>query len=71
MYQLSFQISLFDSCLKPDGKIFLAAKIYYFGVGGGIRLFEDALSKTKKWQFSTVKSFDSGVAREIIRISRI
>jgi len=68
---ISFQISLFDSCLKPEGRIFLAAKIHYFGVGGGIRLFEDALNKTKKWKFSTVRTYEVGVAREIIQISRI
>jgi hypothetical protein len=66
-----FQISLFNICLKPEGKIYLAAKIHYFGVGGGIRLFEQALQRTKSWKFSTVKTFEEGVAREILEISRI
>jgi len=56
--------------LKPDGKIYLSAKIHYFGVGGGLRVFEQALEKTKAWKFSTVRTFDEGVAREILEISR-
>ena len=65
------QISLFNTCLKPDGKIYLAAKIHYFGVGGGVRLFEQALDQTKAWKYSTVKTYEEGVAREILEICRI
>ena len=68
---LPSQIALFDTCLKPDGKIYLAAKIHYFGVGGGVRLFEQALDQTKAWKYATVKTYEEGVAREILEISRI
>ncbi|CAB4069980.1 unnamed protein product [Lepeophtheirus salmonis] len=55
--------------LKDDGYIFLASKIHYFGVGGGLRQFERTLDS--QWSYETVKKFDeSGLQREIIKISR-
>jgi hypothetical protein len=62
---------LFDRCLSPNGKIYLAAKIHYFGVGGGLRIFEQELDKTMAWKYSTVRTFEDGVAREILEISRL
>ncbi|XP_040575989.1 histidine protein methyltransferase 1 homolog [Lepeophtheirus salmonis] len=62
-------ISIFNSLLKDDGYIFLASKIHYFGVGGGLRQFERTLDA--QWSYETVKKFDeSGLQREIIKISR-
>jgi len=40
---ISFQMDIFDSCLNENGIILLAAKIHYFGVGGGLRLFEKSI----------------------------
>ena len=36
---------LFKYCVKPGGVIFVSAKVYYFGVGGGVQLFEDFVMK--------------------------
>lgn len=61
-------INLFDNTLKSNGVIYLASKIHYFGVGGGLRQFESLLKD--KWNFETVKTFDVGVSREILKINR-
>jgi hypothetical protein len=34
--------ALISRCLKPDGLCLLATKRFYFGVGGGVRVFEAA-----------------------------
>ncbi|XP_058178960.1 histidine protein methyltransferase 1 homolog [Anopheles ziemanni] len=63
-------LQLFDRKLEADGIIYLAAKTYYFGVGGGVRLFEDALASDDRFQCETVWKCDIGVKREILKISR-
>jgi hypothetical protein len=42
-----YQIDVFESCLEDNGIILLAAKIHYFGVGGGMRLFEKEMQVDK------------------------
>ena len=61
-------ISVFKNLLKKDGTILLAAKIHYFGVGGGLRSFEKCLQS--KWTFRTVFENNDTVKREIIEIRR-
>lgn len=63
-------LSLFDCCLETEGKIVLAAKVHYFGVGGGLRQFEEFLQKDGRWKVETVLKVDAGVKREILEISR-
>ncbi|KFB39817.1 AGAP009532-PA-like protein [Anopheles sinensis] len=63
-------LQLFDRKLEPDGIVYLAAKTYYFGVGGGVRLFEDALATDGRFQCQTVWKCDIGVKREILKITR-
>ena len=63
-------IKCFDHFLAPNGTIFLAAKIHYFGVGGGLRSFEKALAKSEKWHFQSVYENCDSVHREIIKITR-
>ena len=62
-------LTLFQKCLKEGGSILVAAKVHYFGVGGGLRQFEEV---AEKWQFKSenVAKIDSGVMREIIRLTR-
>ena len=62
-------VDVFSHCLSDDGFVLLAAKVHYFGVGGGLRLFEKALEKAG-FQYKTLQKFDEGVKREIIEISR-
>lgn len=61
-------IRLFKNKLKPDGVVLLAAKTYYFGVGGGLRLFEKALQEDGTFSYRTAWECDSGVKREILEI---
>ena len=46
----------------------VAAKTVYFGVGGGLRQFEGMLTQ-KGLNFTTVKTFDEGVNREIVSVT--
>ena len=52
----------------------VAAKVNYFGVGGGLRQFEQALSgddsNNSRWWYCTIKIFDDNVKREIVEIKR-
>ena len=62
-------LSIFEQLLEPNGLILLAAKIHYFGVGGGLRSFEKYLPESK-WTFRTVFENSDSVKREIIEIKR-
>ena len=62
-------VSIFKKFLKRDGEVLVAAKTFYFGVGGGLRQFEELL-KQENLNSEIVKTFDNGgVKREIIRIN--
>ncbi|XP_052864512.1 histidine protein methyltransferase 1 homolog [Anopheles cruzii] len=63
-------LDLFDRKLSPGGIVYLAAKTYYFGVGGGIRLFEKEIDTDGRFRYETVWRCDSGVKREIMKIER-
>ena len=62
-------LSLFSKCLKEDGSVLVAAKIHYFGVGGGLRQFEGAAAKSS-WTTESVTKIESEVKREIIRLTK-
>ena len=67
-------LEIFDTYLATEGRVLLAAKVNYFGVGGGLRHFEKALNDNTpmhdKWSYCTVKVMDNNVKREIIEIKR-
>merc|ERR1712029_748347 len=63
-------MEVFDNCLTANGVVWLAAKVHYFEVGGGIRQFEASLEKAGKFEFRTVAKIDDGVKREILEIRR-
>ncbi|CAH1119175.1 unnamed protein product [Phaedon cochleariae] len=50
---------------------YLAAKSFYFGVGGGITLFQDFLDEQKVFKYTTCWKCEEGVSREIIKIEFI
>ncbi|XP_044729570.1 histidine protein methyltransferase 1 homolog [Chrysoperla carnea] len=60
--------SVFEKTLSENGIIFLAAKSYYFGVGGGTRQFEEFLKKKNIFISEVVWKFTGGVNREILKI---
>ena len=73
IYNVSNQkklLAVFEKCLKSDGRVLLAAKTCYFGVGGGLRQFEKVLEESGKWEYKTVRKIDQGVKREILELTR-
>ncbi|CAK1556386.1 unnamed protein product [Leptosia nina] len=63
-------IKLFEDRLNDDGIVYVAAKTYYFGVGGGMRQFEKAISGTGKFKTEIVWKTSSGIQREILTIKK-
>lgn len=61
-------VDVFKRKLKKDGQVLLAAKIYYFGVGGGLRTFEEYLANDKTFDSKSVWQSASDVHREILEI---
>ncbi|XP_055632331.1 histidine protein methyltransferase 1 homolog [Toxorhynchites rutilus septentrionalis] len=61
-------LKLFREKLRPDGVVLLTSKTCYFGVGGGIRLFEKAMDEDGYFRYRTAWECDSGVLREILEI---
>lgn len=51
------------------GVAYLAAKTYYFGVGGGLREFEALLAADKRLRSEVVWKSTENVQREILRIT--
>ncbi|CAB3236775.1 unnamed protein product [Arctia plantaginis] len=62
-------ISLFIQRLKKDGAVYVAAKTYYFGIGGGIREFELAIESNGKLKSCVCWKSTGGIQREIIKIT--
>ncbi|XP_059621837.1 histidine protein methyltransferase 1 homolog [Phlebotomus argentipes] len=62
-------IDLFVGKLRRGGKVLLAAKTYYFGVGGGLRQFE-GMTKGRMACASVWRNCE-GVSREIIKIEHM
>ena len=51
---------------KPYGVAYVAAKTYYFGVGGGTRSFENVVKTDGVFDISVCKVYGDGVQREIL-----
>ncbi|XP_078401025.1 histidine protein methyltransferase 1 homolog [Cetorhinus maximus] len=58
-----------SSLLSQDGTVYLATKTHYFGVGGGIHLFESFVRQKKVFEIQTVKVIDDGLQRCIATMS--
>uniref|UniRef100_UPI00398E57CC histidine protein methyltransferase 1 homolog n=1 Tax=Pristiophorus japonicus TaxID=55135 RepID=UPI00398E57CC len=52
-----------SSLLSERGKVYLASKAHYFGVGGGIHLFESFVKENKVFEIETVKVINDGLQR--------
>ncbi|XP_050084227.1 histidine protein methyltransferase 1 homolog [Anopheles aquasalis] len=63
-------LDLFDRKLAKKGAVYLAAKTYYFGVGGGTRLFETEMDEDARFRYKVVWKCNSGVKREILKIMK-
>lgn len=62
-------ISLFVDRLSKDGVAYVAAKIYYFGVGGGTRQFEQNIQENGILKSEVCWKSTGGIQREILKIT--
>ncbi|XP_060563155.1 histidine protein methyltransferase 1 homolog [Ruditapes philippinarum] len=62
--------AIFEHFLSQDGEIYVAAKSNYFGVGGGTRDFESFVLKAGKFNVETCHTVETGVPREIMKLTR-
>ncbi|XP_075977622.1 histidine protein methyltransferase 1 homolog isoform X2 [Anticarsia gemmatalis] len=62
-------ISLFVERLNKDGVAYVAAKTYYFGVGGGVRQFEQAIKKNGQLTSEVCWKGAGGIQKEILKIT--
>nr|XP_050863349.1 histidine protein methyltransferase 1 homolog [Vespula vulgaris] len=60
---------VFKKKLKPNGIGLIAAKTYYFGVGGGMRQFEAIVKEDKMFDAEVVWRNSKGLQREILKLS--
>ncbi|KGL99544.1 Histidine protein methyltransferase 1, partial [Charadrius vociferus] len=55
--------------LDKNGRVYLGSKAHYFGVGGGIYLFEKFVEERKVFRTSIVKIIDKGLQRCIMEMA--
>ncbi|KFQ20631.1 Histidine protein methyltransferase 1, partial [Merops nubicus] len=55
--------------LDKNGRVYLASKVYYFGVGGGTYLFEKFIEERNVFRATIVKTIDKGLHRYIIEMA--
>uniref|UniRef100_A0A8C3BG28 protein-histidine N-methyltransferase n=1 Tax=Cairina moschata TaxID=8855 RepID=A0A8C3BG28_CAIMO len=55
--------------LDKNGRVYLASKVHYFGVGGGVYLFEKLVEERKVFTISTVKETDQGLKRFVMEMA--
>ncbi|XP_072767645.1 histidine protein methyltransferase 1 homolog isoform X2 [Anoplolepis gracilipes] len=61
---------IFKKRLKINGLGFVAGKTYYFGVGGGMRQFENLILKDGYFDVKLMWRSQNGVNREILKLTR-
>ncbi|XP_036609361.1 histidine protein methyltransferase 1 homolog [Trichosurus vulpecula] len=55
--------------LDENGQVFLASKAHYFGVGGGVHLFQKFIEERNVFETRTLKIIDEGLNRILIKIT--
>lgn len=61
--------NLFQHLLADNGTVYLANKSHYFGVGGGVLLFETFIKINNLFHINTLKTLDDGLQRMVMRLS--
>ncbi|XP_007240450.2 histidine protein methyltransferase 1 homolog [Astyanax mexicanus] len=61
--------SVFHKLLAEDGVVYLATKSHYFGVGGGLYLFQDFVEEKGVFQIKSLKDIDQGLKRHIVSLT--
>ncbi|XP_046390248.1 histidine protein methyltransferase 1 homolog isoform X2 [Ischnura elegans] len=61
-------IHVLKGLLKKSGVAYIAAKTFYFGVGGGLRQFEKLLAEEGNMDMNVCWKCSDGVQREILKV---
>ncbi|KFP36009.1 Histidine protein methyltransferase 1, partial [Chlamydotis macqueenii] len=72
IYNPDYYSALHDTLaqlLDKNGRVYLASKVHYFGVGGGIYLFEKFTEERNVFRTSIVKVIDKGLQRCIMEMA--
>ncbi|XP_010407660.1 histidine protein methyltransferase 1 homolog [Corvus cornix cornix] len=72
IYNPDYYSALHDTLaelLDKNGCVYLASKVHYFGVGGGIYLFEKFIEKKNVFRTNMVKTINQGLQRCIMEIA--
>ncbi|KAF4799808.1 Histidine protein methyltransferase 1 like protein [Turdus rufiventris] len=72
IYNPDYYSALHDTLaqlLDRNGRVYLASKVHYFGVGGGIYLFEKFIEEKNVFRTRMVKTIDQGLQRCIMEIA--
>ncbi|KAF5910215.1 histidine protein methyltransferase 1 [Clarias magur] len=60
---------VFQKLLAEHGVVYLATKSHYFGVGGGLYLFESFVEGKNVFQIKSLRELDQGLKRHIVSLS--
>ncbi|KAJ0176732.1 hypothetical protein K1T71_007911 [Dendrolimus kikuchii] len=63
-------LNIFINRLSKDGIVYVAAKTYYFGVGGSMRQFEETVKKNEGLKCQICWKNTDGIQREILQVTR-
>ncbi|XP_075012844.1 histidine protein methyltransferase 1 homolog isoform X1 [Calonectris borealis] len=72
IYNTDYYSALHDTLaqlLDKNGRVYLASKAYYFGVGGGIYLFEKFTEERNVFRTRIIKTIDKGLQRCIMEMA--
>jgi predicted nicotinamide N-methyase len=72
IYSIDSQHDLYQAllkCTRPGGVVYVAAKTYYFGVGGGTLSFTQLVNEAGHFTIESVWRSEGGVAREILKMT--
>ncbi|XP_071421962.1 histidine protein methyltransferase 1 homolog [Pithys albifrons albifrons] len=72
IYNPDYYSALHDTLaqlLDKNGRVYLASKVHYFGVGGGIYLFEKLIEERNVFKSRIVKTIDEGLQRCIMEMA--
>lgn len=71
-YQTLMEIFSHSLSLKnPEARVLLAAKDYYFGLGGSVQEFCKFVGSLGGWKVEVLRHFSEGVPRTILELKRV
>lgn len=68
-YEILLKIFLYSLKESKGARVLLAAKDYYFGLGGSVSQFIN-VARSKGWNIEILKHFSEGVPRSILQLTR-